>query len=206
MWRGRRPRRKGLVGTCPWYARTPSPHPSAIASFGYRLVDRRRNSSGAVSFARSDIAGLPFESATIRRRAHMKTVTTIGLDIAKSVFQVHGVDCEAVNAGHPEAVDSAVAVLRVFYEAAAVPRWHRSLRRRRITGRVSCTPLGHAPCAHAASLCEAVLSSARRTMRADAEAICEAVQRPSMRFVPRQIAGSAAARLSHGHGICSSVS
>ena len=30
----------------------------------------------------------------------MQTVTTIGLDIAKSVFQVHGVDIEG-NAGHP---------------------------------------------------------------------------------------------------------
>ena len=33
----------------------------------------------------------------------MQTITTIGLDIAKSVFQVHGVDAEegVADAGHP---------------------------------------------------------------------------------------------------------
>jgi hypothetical protein len=31
---------------------------------------------------------------TIRRSSIMQAVTTIGLDIAKSVFQVHGVDAE----------------------------------------------------------------------------------------------------------------
>ena len=30
----------------------------------------------------------------------MQTITTIGLDIAKSVFQVHGVDCGR-QGGHP---------------------------------------------------------------------------------------------------------
>ena len=55
----------------------------------------------------------------------MQSISTIGLDIAKSVFQVHGVDA----AGQ--------LVLRrqlkrrrssVFHEAHAVPCWHRSLR------------------------------------------------------------------------------
>jgi transposase len=32
------------------------------------------------------------KAPTIRRSYPMQTVTTIGLDIAKSVFQVHGVD------------------------------------------------------------------------------------------------------------------
>ena len=31
-------------------------------------------------------------AATIRGEPDMQTVTTIGLDIAKSVFQVHGID------------------------------------------------------------------------------------------------------------------
>jgi hypothetical protein len=34
----------------------------------------------------------PAKAPTIRRELPMQTVTTIGLDIAKSVFQVHGVD------------------------------------------------------------------------------------------------------------------
>jgi hypothetical protein len=34
------------------------------------------------------------KAPTIRRSQVMQTVTTIGLDIAKSVFQVHGVDAD----------------------------------------------------------------------------------------------------------------
>src|SRR5882757_8334561 len=34
------------------------------------------------------------EAPTIRRSQVMQAITTIGLDIAKSVFQVHGVDAE----------------------------------------------------------------------------------------------------------------
>src|SRR5215510_14464978 len=34
------------------------------------------------------------EAPTIRRSQVMQAVTTIGLDIAKSVFQVHGVDAQ----------------------------------------------------------------------------------------------------------------
>jgi transposase len=53
----------------------------------------------------------------------MQAVTTIGLDIAKSVFQVHGIDAEG-----------AVLIRRqlkrryVLPEAAAVPGWDRGLR------------------------------------------------------------------------------
>ena len=34
------------------------------------------------------------EAPTIRRSQGMPAITTVGLDIAKSVFQVHGVDGE----------------------------------------------------------------------------------------------------------------
>ena len=34
------------------------------------------------------------EAPTIRRSSIMEAITTIGLDIAKSVFQVHGVDAD----------------------------------------------------------------------------------------------------------------
>jgi hypothetical protein len=39
----------------------------------------------------------------------MQTVTTIGLDIAKSVFQVHGIDVEGkvVNAGNWDTLENA---------------------------------------------------------------------------------------------------
>jgi len=53
----------------------------------------------------------------------MNAVTTIGLDIAKSVFQVHGINREG-NVLHPP---SAEAPLRpgVLPEAATVPRWYQ---------------------------------------------------------------------------------
>ena len=56
----------------------------------------------------------------------MQMVTTVGLDIAKSVFQVHGVDA-ARRGGHPP---SAQASLRpgVLPEVATVPGGHRGLR------------------------------------------------------------------------------
>jgi hypothetical protein len=34
------------------------------------------------------------KAPTIRRSQVMQAITTIGLDIAKSVFQVHGIDAE----------------------------------------------------------------------------------------------------------------
>ena len=49
----------------------------------------------------------------------MQAITTIGLDIAKSVFQVHGVDAEG---------NVASLRPRVLREAVAVPGRHRSLR------------------------------------------------------------------------------
>ena len=56
----------------------------------------------------------------------MQTITTIGLDIAKSVFQVHGVDA-AGQGGHPPPVEAAVCA-GVLSEAASMPGWHRGLR------------------------------------------------------------------------------
>ena len=56
----------------------------------------------------------------------MQTITTIGFDIAKSVFQVHGVD-----AGGQVIIRRQLKrrhVLAFFREAAAMPGWHRGLR------------------------------------------------------------------------------
>jgi transposase len=109
----------------------------------------------------------------------MQAITTIGLDIAKSVFQVHGIDAEG-NVSHPPSAEAALRA-GVLLEVAAVPRWSRGL-------------------CHVASLV-APTRGARHTVRlmppvyvkpyvkrqkndaADAEAICEAVTRANMRFV-----------------------
>jgi transposase len=56
----------------------------------------------------------------------MQTITTIGLDIAKSVFQVHGVD-----AGGRVVIRRQLKHRQgpgVLSEAATMPGWHRSLR------------------------------------------------------------------------------
>jgi hypothetical protein len=56
----------------------------------------------------------------------MRTVTTIGLDIAKSVFQVHGIDAEG-KVTHPPSAEAPLCP-GVLREAAAVPGWDRGLR------------------------------------------------------------------------------
>ena len=55
----------------------------------------------------------------------MQTVTTIGLDIAKSVFQVHGVDAAGQVVIRRQLKRRSVLVLS---EAAAVSGRHRGLR------------------------------------------------------------------------------
>jgi hypothetical protein len=55
----------------------------------------------------------------------MQTVTTIGFDIAKSVFQVHGVD--AGGGGYPPPVEASPCS-GVLPEATAVSGRHRGLR------------------------------------------------------------------------------
>ena len=56
----------------------------------------------------------------------MQTIATIGLDIAKSVFQVHGVDAAGQVVVRRQLKRR--HVMAFFREAAAVPYWHRSLR------------------------------------------------------------------------------
>lgn len=106
--------------------------------------------------------------------------TTIGLDLAKSVFQVHGVDA------HGKVVLSKRlrrdAVLAFFanlppctvgMEACATAHyWAREI-----------TKLGHTVRPMPPQYVKPYVKR-HKNDRADAEAICEAVQRPSMRFVP----------------------
>ena len=56
----------------------------------------------------------------------MQTITTIGFDIAKSVFQVHGVDAGGQVLIRRQLKRS--QVLAFFSEAAFLSGWHRSLR------------------------------------------------------------------------------
>jgi transposase len=109
----------------------------------------------------------------------MQTVTTIGLDIAKSVFQVHGVDAEGnvlirrqLKRRYVLAFFQKLSPCLVGIEACATSHhWSREL-----------TALGHSvrlmPPAYVRPYVKRQKNDA-----ADAEAICEAVTRTNMRFV-----------------------
>ena len=119
----------------------------------------------------------------------MKKVITIGLDLAKRVFQVHGVD----EAG-------AVVVRRTVRRSQLVSYFSRLPPC--VVGMEACATahywgqvlgeLGHTvrliPPAYAKAYVRRNKNDA-----ADAEAICEAVSRPSMRFVPIKTAEQQAA-------------
>jgi hypothetical protein len=49
----------------------------------------------------------------------MQAIKTVGLDIAKSVFQVHGVD--AAGSGYSPSIEASLCS-SVLWEVAAVPR------------------------------------------------------------------------------------
>jgi transposase len=109
----------------------------------------------------------------------MQTITTIGFDIAKSIFQVHGVDAEdkvllrrQLKRRYVLAFFQKLPPCLVGIEAcASAHHWSREL-----------TALGHTvrlmPPAYVKPYVKRHKNDAT-----DAEAICEAVTRPNMRFV-----------------------
>jgi transposase len=115
----------------------------------------------------------------IRRSQIMQSVTTIGLDIAKSVFQVYGVDADGkvvvrrqLKRRYVLAFFQKLPPCLVGIEACASSHyWSRELQ-----------ALGHTvrlmPPAYVKPYVKRQKNDA-----ADAEAICEAVTRPNMRFV-----------------------
>lgn len=110
----------------------------------------------------------------------MGTVTTIGLDIAKSVFQVHGVDAAGqvvvrrkLTRGRVLAFFENLSRCLVGIEACSTSHyWARELAAR-----------GHDVRLLPAQYVKPYLKR-QKNDAADAEAICEAVTRPTMRFVP----------------------
>ena len=109
----------------------------------------------------------------------MERVTTIGLDIAKSIFQVHGVDATGGVVVRRRLTRARVvpffenlAPCLVGIEACATSHhWARELRR-----------LGHDVRLMPPNYVKAYVKR-QKNDTADAEAICEAVTRPTMRFV-----------------------
>jgi Transposase len=118
---------------------------------------------------------------------------TIGVDIAKHVFQLHGVDaagkvvvCRRLRRGQVATFFAALPPCRVGMEACATAHfWAREI-----------AAFGHdvrlmPPCY--------VKPYVKRNKHdaADAEAVCEAVRRPSMRFVPVKTPQQQAALVAH---------
>ena len=110
----------------------------------------------------------------------MQTVTTIGLDIAKSVFQVHGVDAAGqviirrqLKRRYMLAFFQKLRPCLVGIEACASSHhWSRELQ-----------ALGHSVRLMPPAYVKPYVKRQKNDM-ADAEAICEAVTRANMRFVP----------------------
>src|SRR5207344_3657838 len=133
----------------------------------------------------------------IRRSQVMQTITTVGLDIAKSVFQVHCVDADGevvlrrqLKRRYVLAFFQKLPACLVGIEACASSHhWSRELQ-----------ALGHTvrlmPPAYVKPYVKRQKNDAT-----DAEAICEAVSRPNMRFVetktPEQQSGLVLHRTRH---------
>ena len=109
----------------------------------------------------------------------MQAITTIGLDIAKSVFQVHGIDVEGkviirrqLKRRYVLAFFQKLAPCLVGIEACASSHhWSRELQ-----------ALGHTVRLMPPAYVKPYVKRQKNDM-ADAEAICEAVTRANMRFV-----------------------
>ena len=110
----------------------------------------------------------------------MKEVSTIGLDLAKTVFQVHGIDGSGetvmrrqLRRGQVLPFFKKLPPCLVGLEACATSHyWAREI-----------TSLGHEVRMMPARYVKPYVKRNKNDM-ADAEAICEAVTRPTMRFVP----------------------
>ena len=119
-------------------------------------------------------------NATRRKDRSMDKITTVGLDLAKSVFQVHAIS----ESGEP--------LVRRTLRRSQVLDFFDKLPPC-IVGMEACGSAHHwareiAALGHDVRLMPPVYVKAyvkrNKTDAADAEAICEAVTRPTMRFVP----------------------
>jgi transposase len=114
----------------------------------------------------------------------MQTITTIGLDIAKSVFQVHGIDAEGnvvlrrqLKRRYVLAFFQKLPPCLVGIEACASAHyWSRELQ-----------ALGHVVRLMPPAYMKPYVKR-HKNDATDAEAICEAVTRPNMRFVATKTA------------------
>src|SRR4249919_775419 len=127
------------------------------------------------------------------RGAVQMQITTIGLDIAKNVFKVHGIDAKEKVVARKQLRRSQVITFfkalppcLIGMEACATAHyWAREL-----------TKLGHEVRLMPAKDVKAYVKR-NKNDAADAEAICEAVRRPTMRFVRIKSAEQQARLMQH---------
>src|SRR6476660_3064465 len=128
-----------------------------------------------------------------QREPSMGDITTIGLDLAKSVFQVYAVNemgsvvmRKRLRRSQVLAFFAEIPSCLIGLEACATAHhWAREL-----------IALGHETRLMPPSYVKAYVKRNKHDV-ADAEAICEAVRRPSMRFVPLKTAEQQSALMMH---------
>jgi transposase len=128
-----------------------------------------------------------------QREPSMGDITTIGLDLAKSVFQVHAVNeagtvmmRKRLRRSQVLAFFAGIPPCLVGLEACATAHhWAREL-----------ISLGHEARLMPPNYVKAYVKRNKHDV-ADAEAICEAVRRPSMRFVPVKTTEQQSALMMH---------
>lgn len=123
----------------------------------------------------------------------MNSITTIGLDVAKSVFQVHMVDADGrivrrkLRRAEVGTYFARLSPCLVGMEACGTSHhWARELER-----------LGHTAVQMPAEYVKGYRRRGRKTDAADAEAICEAVSRPGRREVPTKSVAQQTAAMPH---------
>jgi transposase len=135
-----------------------------------------------------------------QREPSMGDITTIGLDLTKNVFQVHAVDQagnvvvrKRIRRGQVLAFFSGIPTCLVGLEACATAHhWAREL-----------IALGHDARLMPPNYVKAYVKRNKHDL-ADAEAICEAVRGPSMRFVPLKTTEQQSALMMHRARVCCS--
>jgi transposase len=123
----------------------------------------------------------------------MDEVSTIGLDVAKSVFQVHGVDGAGAvvvrkRIGRSKVLEFFADLPPCLIGIEACPTAHHWGRELQV--------LGHTVKLMPPSYVKAYVKRSKNDAN-DAAAICEAVTRPSMRFVPIKTKDQQAALMLH---------
>ena len=117
----------------------------------------------------------------------MGEVSTIGVDVAKSVFQIHGVDAEGTvvvrkRIGRAKVLEFFTDLPPCLVGMEACATAHQWARELKSSGRYRLMPPTYV---------KAYVKRGKNDA-ADAAAICEAVTRPSMRFVPIKTSSSRA--------------